>query len=213
MNKPLDPSLFQSAEAFADYLTNTAARIDAKAEARAHDDGARVGISRPHESAALHVAGEATYIDDIPELAGTLHCALGLSPAANGRVTALSLDAIRAMPGVVAVLTADDIPGSNDCGSIIHDDPILLPVNDGGEIRYLGQPVFAVIAETRDAARRAAAKAKDALTIEAQPPVLTPQAAHKRGQYVVPPMHIVRSGGAANGIVLCRPGQISSSAT
>lgn len=198
MNKPIDARLLQPAEAFADYLKNTAARIDVGAEALAHGRGMRVGISRPHESAHLHVAGEATYIDDIPELAGTLHCALGLSPAANGRVTALSLDAIRAMPGVVAVLTADDIPGTNDCGSIIHDDPILLPVNDGGEIRYLGQPVFAVIAETRDAARRAAAKAKDALTIEAQPPVLTPQDAHARGQYVVPPMHIVRSGGAAN---------------
>ncbi len=198
MNKPIDARLLQPAEAFADYLSNTAARIDVGAEALAHERGMRVGISRPHESAHLHVAGEATYIDDIPELAGTLHCALGLSPAANGRVTALSLDAIRAMPGVVAVITADDIPGTNDCGSIIHDDPILLPVNDGGEIRYLGQPVFAVIAETRDAARRAAAKAKDALTIEAQPPVLTPQAAHARGQYVVPPMHIVRSGGAAN---------------
>jgi len=199
MNKPIDARLLQPAEAFADYLKNTAARIDVGAEALAHDRGMRVGISRPHESAHLHVAGEATYIDDIPELAGTLHCALGLSPAANGRVTALSLDAIRAMPGVVTVLTADDIPGTNDCGSIIHDDPILLPVNDGGEIRYLGQPVFAVIAETRDAARRAAAKAKDALTIEAQPPVITPQDAHARGQYVVPPMHIVRSGGAANG--------------
>src|SRR4051812_20436854 len=135
---------------------------------------AGVGASRPHESARLHVAGEATYIDDIPELAGTLHCALGLSPVANGRLKDMKLDEIRAMPGVVAVLTAADIPGSNDCGSIVHDDPILC----SGDIRYMGQPVFAVIAETRDAARRAAARAKDALDIEAVPPVLTPQEAH-----------------------------------
>src|SRR5450830_535698 len=101
MNKPIDARLLQSAEAFADYLTNTAARIDQGAETLAHDLGMRVGISRPHESAHLHVAGEATYIDDIPELTGTLHCALGLSPVAAGRVTALSLDVIRAMPGVV----------------------------------------------------------------------------------------------------------------
>ena len=46
--------------------------------------GARVGVSRPHESAHLHVAGEAPYTDDIPELAGTLHAALGLSPVAHG---------------------------------------------------------------------------------------------------------------------------------
>ena len=90
MNKPIDPALLQPAEAFADYLANTKARIDEQAEARALQDGARVGISRPHESAHLHVAGEATYIDDIPELAGTLHCALGLSPVANGRLGALS---------------------------------------------------------------------------------------------------------------------------
>ena len=59
MNRPLDTARLQPAEAFADYLKNTAARIDAGAEALALRDGARVGISRPHESAHLHVAGEA----------------------------------------------------------------------------------------------------------------------------------------------------------
>ena len=169
--------------------------MDERAEAGAHTQGQRVGISRPHESAHLHVAGEAAYIDDLPELDGTLHCALGLSPVANGRLNALRLDAIRAMPGVVAVLTGEDIPGVNDCGSIIHDDPILC----SGEIRYLGQPLFAVIAESREAARLAAAQAKAAADITAEPPVLTPQQAHELGQYVLPPMHLARStneGGA-----------------
>ena len=194
MNKPIDALLLEPSEAFADYLKNTAARIDEGAEAKAQSAGARVGISRAHESAHLHVAGEATYIDDLPELAGTLHCALGLSPVANGKLTATALDTIRALPGIVAVLSAADIPGPNDCGSIVHDDPILCD----GEIRYLGQPVFAVIAETRDAARRAAARAKDVLTIQAEPPVITPQQAHAKGQYVLPPMHLVRetNGGA-----------------
>ncbi|MEO8057894.1 MAG: xanthine dehydrogenase molybdopterin binding subunit [Burkholderiales bacterium] len=195
MNKPIDALLLEPNEAFAGYLKNTAARIDERAEAAAASAGARVGISRPHESAHLHVAGEAAYIDDIPELAGTLHCALGLSPVANGRLMVSALDKIRALPGVVAVLSACDIPGPNDCGSIVHDDPILCD----GEIRYLGQPVFAVIAHTRDAARRAAAKAKDVLTIAAEPPVITPQQAHAKGQYVLPPMHLIREthvGGA-----------------
>ena len=199
MNKPIDALLLQPSEAFADYLKNAAARIDEGAEARAERDGARVGISRPHESAHLHVAGEATYIDDMPELRGTLHCALGLSPVASGTLTANALDTLRALPGVVAVLTAADIPGPNDCGSIIHDDPILCD----GEIRYVGQPVFAVIAQTRDIARRAAAKAKDVLTISAAPPVLTPRQAHAQGSYVLPPMHLVRStneGGATAAI-------------
>ena len=121
---------------------------------------------RPHESAHLHVAGAATYIDDMPELAGTLHARSACRRWRTAGCSAIDLDADRApMPGVVAVLTAADIPGPNDCGPIIHDDPILAE----GEVHYLGQPVFAVIATTRDAARRAAAQAKAALRIEPLP--------------------------------------------
>ena len=164
---------------------------------------AEVGVARPHESAHLHVAGEATYIDDIAELDGTLHCALGLSPVAHGRLIAIDIEAIRAQPGVVAVLTAADIPGSNDCGSIVHDDPILCAIEDQpdgrrwGEIRHAGQPVFAVVATTREIARRAAAMAREVLTIETLRPLLTPQEAHALGQYVVAPMHLIRGGSVA----------------
>lgn len=193
LHEPIAPAAaVHPGEAFAHYLKNTQFRLDAQTEAHALQGGARVGISRPHESAHLHVAGEAAYIDDLPELEGTLHCALGLSPIANGRLTALALDAVRAMPEVVEVITGADIPGVNDCGSIIHDDPILCD----GEIRYVGQPLFAVIARSRDAARRAAALAKNVATIEPAPPVLTPQQAHALGQYVLPPMHLERSTSA-----------------
>ncbi len=180
MNQALDASLLQPTEDVA--LLN----------------GARVGISRPHESAHLHVAGEAAYIDDLPELTGTLHAALGLSPVAHGRITGLQLDRIRALPGVVDVITAADIPGPNDCGPIVHDDPILAAITfnaDGscaGELRYFGQPVFAVIATSRDAARRAAAQAKSVMRIDTLPAVLTPQQAHAQGQYVLPAMHLKR---------------------
>jgi xanthine dehydrogenase large subunit len=117
-----------------------------------------LGQAVPHESAHLHVAG-ARPTPTTPELAGTLHAALGLSPLAHGVIEALDLDAIRALPGVVAVLSARDIPGPNDCGALVHDDPILAG-EVGDTLRYLGQPVFAVVATTRDAARRAAAQAK-----------------------------------------------------
>ena len=177
----------QQAEAF---LIAAAAQADAAAlrEAQAQAAGDRVGISRPHESAHLHVAGAAPYIDDLPELAGTLHAALGLSPVAHGRITAMQLDRIRALPGVVAVLSAADIPGPNDCGPIVHDDPILAD----GLVQYLGQPVFAVIAETRDAARRAAAQAKQVLEIDPLPAIFTPVEAHAAGSYVLDPMHLLR---------------------
>ncbi|MDB5819696.1 MAG: xdhB [Rhizobacter sp.] len=174
---------------FADYRSNANDRLDLGKEAALVHAGRRVGVSRPHESAALHVAGEATYVDDIPELQGTVHAALGLSHVAHGRIRSMSLDRIRALPGVLAVLSAADIPGVNDCGPIVHDDPILVGL-EGGEVSYLGQPVFAVIATTRDFARRAAARAAEVLDIEPLPALLTPEAAHHAGQYVIPAMHM-----------------------
>ena len=147
-----------------------------------------VGRDHAHESAHLHVAGTATYIDDLPELAGTLHAALGLSPVAHGRLKGIDLAALRALPGVVDVIAAQHIPGENQCGPIVHDDPILAE----GTVQYLGQPVFAVIAHTRDAARRAAARAKQVLDIEPLPAVLTVREAHAAQSYVVPPMHLTR---------------------
>ncbi|MEO8523347.1 MAG: xanthine dehydrogenase molybdopterin binding subunit [Caldimonas sp.] len=150
--------------------------------------GSRVGVSRPHESAHMHVAGNAPYVDDLPELAGTLHAALGLSPVAHGKLIAIDVARIAAMPGVVAVLTARDIPGVNDCGPVIHDDPILAD----GTLHYMGQPVFAVIAETRDQARRAAAQARSAIRVEPLPALLTPVEAHAAQSYVLPPMHLSR---------------------
>ncbi len=153
------------------------------------------GKPLPHESARLHVAGEATYIDDQPELAGTLHAALGLSPVAHGRLKGINVAALRALPGVVDVITAADIPGLNDCGAIVHDDPILAD----GTVHYLGQPVFAVLSRDRELARRAAAQAKAFLDIEELPALLTPEAAHAAKQYVVPPMRMAR-GDAAAGI-------------
>ncbi|MGI9499395.1 MAG: xanthine dehydrogenase molybdopterin binding subunit [Geminicoccaceae bacterium] len=140
----------------------------------------------PHESAELHVSGEATYTDDIPELAGTLHCALGLSRKAHAKINLLDLDAVRAAPGVVAVLTAADIPGKNDCGPIIADDPILAD----GLVQCIGQPVFVVIAKSYFDARRAARMAK--VDYEELPAVLTPKEAKRRQSFVVPPMHLKR---------------------
>jgi xanthine dehydrogenase large subunit len=174
MNKPLEPAVLDLSAA-------------AAAATRRHS-AATVGAPTAHESAHLHVAGEATYVDDIAEVAGTLHAALGLSPVAHGRIREVALDAIRAMPDVVDVFTAADIPGTNDCGPIVHDDPILAD----GVVHYLGQPVFAVVARTREAARRAAAQARKVVQADALPAVLTPREAHRLQQYVIPPMHLAR---------------------
>jgi xanthine dehydrogenase large subunit len=154
--------------------------------AQAMPTWAEVGKARPHESAVLHVLGEATYTDDIPELQGTLHAALGLSAKAHARIRGIDLQAVQAAPGVVAVYTAQDIPGVNDCGPIIHDDPILAD----GLVQYVGQPMFIVVADTHDHARRAARLAQ--VDYEELPAILTPQAAREAQSYVLPPMRLAR---------------------
>ena len=86
-----------------------------------------VGQPLPHDSATLHVSGRARYADDQPLPANTLHAAIGVSPIAHGRIRALDLDAVRQAAGVIGVITAEDIPGENQCGPIKPDDPILAP--------------------------------------------------------------------------------------
>ncbi|MQA18294.1 xanthine dehydrogenase molybdopterin binding subunit [Rugamonas rivuli] len=152
---------------------------------------AEVGQSHPHESAVLHVLGEATYTDDIPEAAGTLHAALGISAKAHANILSMNFDAVKAMPGVVAVYTHKDIPGTNDCGPIIHDDPIL----SEGLVEYVGQPIFIVVATSHDNARRAVKKA--VIEYEELPAILTPQAARDAKSFVVPPMHLARGDAQA----------------
>jgi xanthine dehydrogenase large subunit len=154
---------------------------------------AQVGRDRAHESAHLHVAGEATYIDDMPELHGTLHAALGLSPMAHGRLVVIDVAGLRAQPGVVAVFTASDFV-LNDCAPIVKgDDPILADA----EVHYVGQPMFAVVAADRRVARRVAAQAKDFVTLEALPALLTAREAHAAQTYVVPPMRLARGDAQA----------------
>src|SRR2546421_580354 len=115
-------------------------------------------VRRPlrHDSSAKHVAGSATFVDDIREPEGLLHIAVGGAPIASGQLLGLDLEAVRAAPGVVAALTAADIPGRNDVGPVLHDDPIFVETR----IEFYGQVVFAVVAKTRGEARRAAKLAK-----------------------------------------------------
>ena len=85
-----------------------------------------VHADQRHDSAHKHVAGTAVYIDDIPEPAGTLHVGLGLAAVAHGTIRSVDLSAVKAAPGVVGVLTHEDVPGENDISpSGMHDDPIL----------------------------------------------------------------------------------------
>jgi xanthine dehydrogenase large subunit len=152
------------------------------------DDSTVQGTDVIHESARLHVTGEAVYTDDIPELRGTLYAALILSPVAHGELIGEGIDraAILAEHGVVAVYTASDIPGENNCGPIIHDDPFLAV----GKVEFLGQAVAVVVARDMLYAREAAKKA--VVNVKELPAILTIDEAMAAKSFVMPPKGITR---------------------
>jgi xanthine dehydrogenase large subunit len=157
--------------------------------------GIQQGNDVIHESAHLHVTGSATFTDDMPELAGTLYAALIMSPVAHGELIGDGIDreAILKEHGVVAVYTAKDIPGENNCGPIVHDDPFLAV----GKVEFLGQAVAVVVAREMLYAREAAHKAK--VLVKELPPILTIDEAMAAQSFVMPPKGITR-GNASEAI-------------
>jgi xanthine dehydrogenase large subunit len=157
------------------------------------DDQPLRHVSRPlpHDSAVKHVQGAAFYIDDLPEPAGVLHIAVGGSPYARGKLIAIDLERVRAIQGVVAVLTAEDVPGKNDIAPAFADEPLLAE----GHVLFHGQPVFAVVAESRDVARRAARLG--AMTIVQEKPTVTVEDAQKRNETVLPDYAFKRGDASA----------------
>ncbi len=126
-----------------------------------------MGKPLPHDAAPLHVTGQARYVDDIPLPVNTLHLAFGLSACAHGAITAMDLAAVRAAPGVVAVLDAAALPDMPDCSPSTHDEPLLAV----GTVHYIGQPVFLVVADSHLAARKAARLGQ--ITCTERPALLT----------------------------------------
>ena len=121
----------------------------------------------PHDAAKLHVTGRANYIDDIPVPSNCLHLAFGKAMIARGRLTSMDLSAVKSAYGVVAVITADDLPFANDVSPAAHDEPLLCD----GQIHYHGQPMFLVVADSHLNARRAARLAR--MEYAPETPILT----------------------------------------
>jgi xanthine dehydrogenase large subunit len=126
-----------------------------------------IRTAREHDSAHKHVSGTAVYVDDIRVPDDTLVVLIGQSPHAHARITNIDLSAVAAADGVVAVLTHADIPGRNDCSPVHGDDPILAE----DVVSYVGQAVFAIVADSMLAARDALALAQ--IDYDPLPAVLT----------------------------------------
>ncbi|MFM9968244.1 MAG: xanthine dehydrogenase molybdopterin binding subunit [Burkholderiales bacterium] len=153
-----------------------------------HPESLTGAIGRPigHDSAARHVSGAAPYADDIVELRGTLHAAFGLSQRSHARIVSMDLSKVRAAPGVVAVIGAADIPGKNNFGAVMHDDPIFSDI----EVQHFGQALFLVAASSHAAARRAARLAD--IVYEDLPAIIEIEDALAKQSYVLPSVTLER---------------------
>jgi len=161
------------------------------------DANGGVGKAIKHESADKHVSGEAVYVDDRMDFDNQLHLAVGKSSIARGKILTLDLDAVRAADGVVAVITATDIPGLVDIGPVFPGDPLLAE----GEVLFMGQALFAVAAQSHEQARKAARLA--VVEYEEWGAVLDPQQAADSGYFVRPP-HTQKRGDAGAAIAAAR---------
>jgi xanthine dehydrogenase large subunit len=149
------------------------------------------GQSKFHESARAQVAAAATYIDDLPELRGTLHAAPVCSPVAHGRLLGLDASAALAVPGVRAFISAADIPGDTTLAAFAHDEPVFAHET----VQFVGQVGGLIVADTVMTARRAARLVK--WQVEALPAVLSVWEAHALQSYVLPPVHVKRGDAQA----------------
>ena len=152
-----------------------------------------MGQSHIHESARAQVAGAAHYIDDLPEVKGTLYAAPILSTVAHGRLNGVDTRAALALPGVVGVVLAADVPGDKTLAAFAHDEPVFA----SDTVQHIGQVIGLVVAHTVMQARRAARAV--ALDITPLPAVLSVHEALKAQSYVLPPV-FVRRGDAAAGL-------------
>jgi xanthine dehydrogenase molybdopterin binding subunit/xanthine dehydrogenase small subunit len=141
----------------------------------------------PHESAHKHVTGEAIYVDDDAQHQTMLEVWPVCSPHAHAKILRRDAAAARLMPGISAVLLAEDIPGLNDVGAVRHDEILLAD----HEVFYHGHIVALVVGETLEVCRAAAEKV--IVEYEPLPPIFTIEDAIDAGSFHSDP-HLIRRG-------------------
>ena len=146
----------------------------------------KIGSSAKHDSAISHVMGTATYVDDILKPQGTLHLAVGKSTHAHARIISMDLDAVRAADGVVDVLVFKDLPAATDIGPVFDGDPLMVD----SITEYVGQTLFAVVATSHRAAKKAVLEAK--VEYEPLPAIVTVEQALEQEQFVRPSHFMTR---------------------
>jgi xanthine dehydrogenase molybdopterin binding subunit/xanthine dehydrogenase small subunit len=175
----LEKFYFDSATAAADKSHSKAALLAAPKDLTP-------AAPAPHESAHKHVTGEAVYTDDFAARKNMLEVWPVCAPHARAGILKRDASAAKSMPGIAAVLLAEDVPGLNDVGAVRHDEVLLADK----EVFYHGQIIALVVGETQEACRAAAAQI--VVEYEPLPPILKIEDAIAQNSFHTEPNFIRR---------------------
>ncbi|MCD4793308.1 MAG: molybdopterin-dependent oxidoreductase [Bacteroidales bacterium] len=128
-----------------------------------------------------HLRGESIYLDDIPKIQGTLYGLVFDSPVAHAKNIKVNYKKAEAIPGVIRILTYKDIPGENQIGAIIQDEPLFAE----NEVHFIGQPIALIVAESERIARDA--KKLIETEFEKLPVITDPKIAKEKEHFLIPP--------------------------
>jgi xanthine dehydrogenase molybdopterin binding subunit/xanthine dehydrogenase small subunit len=152
------------------------------------DDDSRY---RSHESAVGHVTGRAQYVDDQGVRRGMLTMWPVCSPHAAANIVSVDIDPALQLPGVVAVLTASDVPGKNNIGCSREDEELLASAS----VHFHGQVVAMVVGVSEEACRAGVAAVR--VEYEPLPPILGIRAAIEAASFLTEPHRIIRGDATA----------------
>ncbi len=133
-----------------------------------------------------HVSGKSCYIDDVPVPSNTLYGAVVYARIAHGTLKAIDYHAALQLAGVHAVLVAKHIPGENQIGGIIPDEPLLAE----GEVHFYGQALGLILADSLYQAQQATALVK--VSIDPLPAVTDPREAARKNMLIMPAKQLSR---------------------
>lgn len=146
--------------------------------------------------AANHVSGRSLFVDDMPVIESTLYAKAFSSPIAHGIIKKLNFEKAAQSEGVVKVITAADIPGENQIGGIIPDEPLLAE----GEVHYQGQPILLIVAESEHQAETALSLID--IDFELLPVITDPREAFRQGK-LLHPSRTFQLGNSADAFSTC----------
>ena len=128
-----------------------------------------------------HVRGESLYVDDVNIRQGTFHAVVFDSPKAHGKIKSIDYSKAEALEGVQRIFTYKDVPGENEIGGIIPDEPLFAE----DDVHFWGMPIALIVAESDFIARKA--RGLIDIEIEDLPVITTAKEAKAKGSFINAP--------------------------